>query len=180
MANVCPTCGHESKGPPRSLASALTQSRLKELLVYDPETGIFTWKVKRQRASIGDVATGPDGQGYLRVTLGNERHRAHRLAWLYMHGRWPVDCIDHINLNGLDNRITNLREATKSQNGINRNVRRDNKTGLKGVIFARNRYVARIRVNGKTRHIGAYKNPTHAAFAYRIAEALVYGEFSRT
>src|SRR5436190_23425691 len=114
-------------GRPGSGDKMLTQEKLKEVLDYDPETGLFTSRVSRggrpASARAGCVTT----KGYIKLSLCQKRYYAHRLAWLYVYGEWPSKQIDHINCVTDDNRIANLREATSAQNITNSRARRDNK-----------------------------------------------------
>lgn len=113
----------------------LTAERLRELLSYDPETGIFRRVATRRQVKSGDIAGSDDGKGYWRIRVNGEKHRAHRLAWLYVNGAWPIDQLDHINGDKLDNRICNLREATNSENQQNRSLPKSNTSGRLGVHF---------------------------------------------
>lgn len=174
MAGICPTCGQETKGPPQS---RLTQAMLREHVDYDVETGIFRWRTKPLRGNVGDVATGEDGQGYLRLSVCGERHRAHRLAWLYVHGEWPRDLIDHVNMDRSDNRIANLRIATKAQNGVNRRTRGHALSGFRGVAMDKGKYYAQFRATRKTKRVGPFLTPEEASFVYRCAAAVLYREF---
>lgn len=105
----------------------LTQDRLRELLHYDPDTGVFTNIKPRHRVKVGDIAGSNSGKGYLQIQIDQKRYSAHRLAWLYTYGRFPEEFIDHINGNPSDNRIVNLREVTQRENLQNRKkqVRQD-------------------------------------------------------
>jgi HNH endonuclease len=110
----------------------LTQERLKELLSYDPATGIFAWKTRRNQLSgIGQQAGTIHARGYRKIIIDGRSYWASRLAWLYMTGRWPKSEIDHKNRIRLDDRFSNLREATPQQNSFNR-VRK-NTTGVPNV-----------------------------------------------
>lgn len=100
--------------------TGLTAESLRELLHYDPQTGIFTWRVTRGNLKACSRAGSMKEDGYIRVCIGERRYHAHRLAWLYVTGDWPVEEIDHINRNKADNRFTNLRPATRSTNEQNR------------------------------------------------------------
>jgi hypothetical protein len=147
----------------------LTFERLRELLNYDPATGEFTWKVaigKKVRA--GNVAGNINHKGYRIIVIEGRPHRAHRLAWLWMNGVWPKKNVDHINRVRDDNRITNLREATDSENQHNRLKQRDNTSGHKGVSWhARDkRWLARIGVSGKVVRLGRFQSVEEAAAAY--------------
>ena len=123
---------------------SLTQSQLKELLHYDPDTGIFTNLVTRNgRALIGDQAGYLRPTGYVIITLNYKRYRAHRLAWLYMYGVWPKDQLDHINRVSHDNRIANLREVSNSENQQNSGIQTNNTSGHKGVSWNKGRSASR-------------------------------------
>ncbi len=159
----------------------LSQSVLKSELHYDPSTGVFTRNVARGNRPAGCVVGTDDGQGYLKIQVLGHRHKAHRLAWLYMHGKFP-DCeIDHINGVKSDNRIKNLRLASTLENCRNRGVRSDNKIGLKGVSFhpATGKYRAKISFGGKERSLGLHNTPEQAHAAYLFAARNEFGEFAR-
>ena len=145
----------------------LTQERLKELLHYNPETGIFTWLVYRSRyARVGSVA-GTIWLGRIVIMIDRKHYKAHRLAWLYVHGKFPTNQIDHINEEPSDNRITNLREATNAQNQENaKKPQANNKLGLRGVSQFRGRYQAAIRHKRIQYHLGFYKTPEEAKAVY--------------
>lgn len=99
----------------------LTVVQLKELLHYNPETGVFTWaRSVGQRARIGRVAGSKVPSGYIKISVSKRVYSAHRLAWLYMTGSWPENEIDHVDNNPSNNAFSNLRAATKSQNAQNR------------------------------------------------------------
>ena len=155
----------------------LTQQRLKELLVYDPETGVFTWRKDRaDNARRGAIAGSPKSDGYMRLCIDGRRYRAHRIAWLYVTGKWPTKEIDHINGDGLDNRWANLREATRSQNMCNTALRADNKSGFKGVSWVTARRKWHAQIAGKS--LGHFDNLEAAARAYRKAATERFGEFA--
>jgi hypothetical protein len=111
----------------------ITQSLLKEYLDYNPITGLFTWKIaKGARANIGDLAGHKNKDGYIRIIIDKKGYKAHRLAWFYVHGKWPTLLIDHINRIRDDNRICNLREASAELNAQNRKKRiNKNTTGTR-------------------------------------------------
>jgi hypothetical protein len=102
------------------MSTTLTQQRLHELLHYDPSTGAFTWRVAPNRRIIaGSVAGVTETNGYRRIRIDGRQYGAHRLAWLYMHGEFPPNDIDHINRTRDDNRSTNLRAVTRKENMTN-------------------------------------------------------------
>jgi len=152
--------------------SILTQSRLKELLHYDPETGIFTWKVKRKGTDgIGSVAGGLcHKSGYHRIGINYKRYRLHRLAWLYVYGEFPPDHMDHINHDRADNRIINLRCVTNAENHKNMKMRKDNTAGVTGVSWQQNRWVAEIWVDNKKKYLGRFRRKDDAIESRRAAE----------
>ncbi len=145
-------------------------SRIK----YDPDTGDFTWVCPAsRRVSAGQKAGWLNDSGYVLISLGGVKYRAHRLAWRIVYGYWPSDQLDHINGNRADNRIANLREATDAQNRQNTAKRIDNKSGYVGVYYApwANAWRAEIRVAGVRRKLGYFSAPELAHAAYSKAKA---------
>jgi hypothetical protein len=159
-----------------------TQSELMALLHYEPMTGIFTWLVDRGRRYIagqraGSIQTG----GYRRIGIGGRLYAEHRLAWLYVHGTWPSEDIDHNNRDTTDNRIANLRLATDSQNLANAKLQHNNKSGVKGIYWDPLRDLWRVRIGSNCRkgnYIGHYDNLVEAIVARRIAVEARYGPFA--
>lgn len=149
---------------------ALDQKRLKELLHYDPETGIFTWKVKRKSVNAGDVAGFCDRYWIIRVDGKN--YLAHRLVWLYVTGEWPQHQIDHKDLIKTNNRFSNIRLATPKQNGQNKPLFKNNKSGVAGVSWnIRDKlWQAHLRIDGRLTNIGTFDNLFDAAAARYSAE----------
>jgi hypothetical protein len=150
--------------------SDLTAARLRELLHYDWTTGLFVRKVGCQNdIKPGDVAGSRTSKGYVRIKVCRVMHMAHRLAWLYMHGEWPVGQIDHINGVPSDNCLANLRDVSQSVNlhNISR-ARKGNRSGLLGVSqhSGSRRWQARINVNGRHFHIGTFDTIAEAHAAY--------------
>lgn len=146
----------------------LTAERVRELLHYNPETGVFTWKVSRKgTGGIGSVAGDLNKRGYWRVCVDGKRVMGNVLAWLYMTGEWPTCDVDHRNNVRHDNAWSNLRQATRSMNNENQHrAHRNNKSGLLGVSPNRNRWAASIIVRGKKTHIGTFDTPEQAHQAY--------------
>lgn len=160
----------------------LTAEKLRERLRYDPETGVFTWLRPRSRnIKVGDVAGWVPPGGYSQIHVGGGLYKAHRLAWLYVHGVWPSCHIDHINCDPSDNRISNLREATNAENIRNQRRKCNNTTGRKGVFWHRRagKYMAQIMVNGRSVYLGLHPTIEDAAAAYEDASQKYFGEFAR-
>lgn len=138
----------------------ITQSELKELLDYNQDTGIFTWKKRTSnRIKIGSVAGNLHCRGYIELKVNGIRCLAHRLAWLYEHGELPK-LIDHINGDRKDNRICNLRLASYAENVYNSKIRSDNKSGVRCVSWNNriNKWEVRIKLNGKLHSFGSYED----------------------
>jgi hypothetical protein len=146
----------------------ITQERLKELLHYDKNTGLFM----KSGRKVGWVNEG----GYIRIDLDRKKYYAHRLAWLYVHGSFPKFQIDHINGCKEDNKISNLRDVQDFENKQNRGGNKNNRSGYVGVYFdtSINRYRARIGINGKQRNLGSYETPWEAHEAYKKAKAEIH------
>lgn len=151
----------------------MNQKQLKELLNYCPETGIFTWRIESGNAHIGAVAGTIKSNKYLTIGVKSKRYHAHRLAWFWMMGYWPTKDIDHINRQRADNRWCNLREISRSKNLHNTSLRKDNLSGFKGVQWdgARNKWHARIKINGVAYFLGRFNNLTDAVAARAAAES---------
>lgn len=158
----------------------LTQERLKELLHYDPESGVFTWLHTRSVVWAGDIAGTLKNDGYIVISIDGVRYGAHRLAFLYMTGSMPDVEVDHKNCVKADNRWVNLRLASRSENCLNRGMLGHNKSGHKGVSWNSNkrRWIARAQINGKPIHIGAFKSLEEAAKAYEVFAISRYGDFA--
>lgn len=159
------------------------RARICELFDYNPNTGLFIRKttIPNGRALAGSVAGTLNGHGYISIKIDLRFHAAHRLAWLYMTGRIPKHQVDHINGIRTDNRFSNLREATNSQNQANAKRPSHNTSGFKGVSFnkASGKWQANIRVNGRQIHLGSHKTPENAHRAYQEAARFHHGEFAR-
>jgi hypothetical protein len=157
----------------------ITQTRLKELLHYNPETGVFTWLESRGSVKKGSIAS-TRYNNYLGMGVDGTTHYAHRLAFLYMEGAFPEFEADHINSDKIDNRWSNLRKATRSQNMRNVGVKKRSTSCIKGVRFIkkRNKWSARIRHHGKQHWLGVFDTAEHASEAYKNAADRYHGEFS--
>lgn len=159
----------------------ITQNRLKELLLYNSDDGTFVWKIGRSGSSgLGNLAGSIHSKGYKRVQLDGTYYLMHRLAWLYTYGKFPLNTIDHINGVRTDNRISNLREATISENNQNRGMLKNNTSGHKGVSWNKRikKWEVSIFANGKKHSLGCFDNPEEAAIAYKEAAAKYHREFA--
>jgi hypothetical protein len=153
-------------------ANIITQAELKELLHYDPLTGVFTNACQRgTRGASGAVTGSVDRKGYVLIRVKSKSYFAHRLAWLYTHGVFLVADTDHIDRCPTNNRIANLRPATRSENCQNTKIHKDNTSGYKGVGWHKQqaKWQAQIMINGKRSRIGLFTNLADAAAAYAAA-----------
>lgn len=152
----------------------------KLFLDYDPETGRFKWLVRCGRQQAGTNAGTVSGR-YSYIRINGKPKLAHRVAFAWVHERWPECQIDHINGDKRDNRIANLREATSRQNMANSKRRSDNTSGFKGVRKARSpgKWWAYIYVDGKGTYLGTYDSPELAHQAYMKAAKTEFGEFAK-
>lgn len=155
----------------------ITQEELKKLLHYDPETGIFTWlKTAARRLKIGQIAGSirkdKDGKSYTLISVNNKRYLAHRLSWLYTHGEFPDEEIDHISGDGIDNRLCNLRSVSRSENCKNMRRNSKNKSGITGVIWRKDasKWAVQISSGRKKINLGLFNNIFDAACARKNAE----------
>lgn len=164
--------------PDSGYKGELTISALKERLSYSPETGEWVWLVRENgMMEIGQRA-GDNSKKYTFIKVFRKKYAAHRLAWFYMTGEWP-EYIDHIDGDKKNNKWSNLRKATKSQNNSNVNKRIDNKSGFKGVIKTKTgNFRAYISKEGQRYNLGTYKRKENAALAYNFAAIELHGEFA--
>lgn len=139
----------------------LTQKRLKEVLHYNPDTGIFTWKIKTARCvKIGSIAGSVVSNNYIHLAINYRDYKAHRLAWLYIHGVWPENEIDHIDHNPKNNKLINLRSVTTKENSKNRKKYCTNTSGVNGVHWCkrRSKWISRARDNGNNLFSKGFKD----------------------
>jgi len=132
----------------------ITQERLKELLHYDPDTGVFARLMSRGNTTKGNIAGNIETNGYVVIYIDGKSYKAHRLAWLYVNGYMPSDQTDHINQDRSDNRIANLREVDRVTNGRNQRRASNNTSGIEG----------------KLKYLGLYKCKEEAHQRRREAE----------
>lgn len=154
----------------------LTPERLREVLEYAPKTGVFIWRVSQGRVRAGTVAGRIDAKGYRVIGIDGQRYLAHRLAWMYENGVWPVCQLDHRFGNAEGDQMSNLREATPAQNMQNqRRPHRNNKARALGVsVRAGRRPEARIAVGGENFTLGRYDTVEEAHAAYVSAKARMH------
>jgi len=154
----------------------LSQNRLKQLLHYNPDTGIFTrLSITSNCVKFGDIA-GCLRNGYIRISVENKRYQAHRLAWLYMMGEWPKHQIDHVDHVRNNNQWANLREASNRENCKNRSIHSNNTSGCTGVSWNKsiNKWVSYIRAEGDIVHLGVFDEIDNAILARKAAN-IKYG-----
>lgn len=152
----------------------LTHERLVEVLAYDAEAGVFTWRLRTSiRVKVGNRAGTARKDGYLHVGIDGAKYLLHRLAYFYQHREWPAGDVDHINGVKSDNRACNLRAATRSENMQNRRKPNSNNlsTGVLGVYKAGKRFQAKIEVDYESRSLGYYDTLEAAAAAYAAGKA---------
>ena len=158
----------------------VSAERLRQMLSYDPGSGNFTWlNPPKNHAGLKGVIAGNSATGYVAIKIDGRKYKAHRLAWLYVHGEWPKHEIDHRNCCKLDNRIDNLRPATNPQNQANKN-RVLGKAVPKGVrLLPSGNFQARISVGRKLLSIGTFADEKQAQEKYFEHSQKHYGEFAR-
>ena len=154
-------------------------NEVRRLLSYDPHSGLLTWRENRSgTARKGGVAGCKDGHGYIAVSILNKSYKAHRLAWLLHYGEWPEDQVDHINGNGEDNRIDNLRVVNNSvnQQNLRKAPAHNVTTKMLGVCYDRKarRHKAQIMLNGKNHHLGYHDTAEQAQAAYLEAKRKIH------
>lgn len=155
----------------------VTQARVSELFYYDKDTGYMIRRVNVQGYWNGERAGSDNIHKTCRyLTVDGKSYKEHRLIWLYVYGCFPPSEIDHINGDGTDNRLCNLRLATHAENSQNRRVHADNVSGVLGVTYDRSRdaYQARICVQGKVKHLGRFDTVEAASEVYVVAKSRLH------
>ncbi len=156
----------------------LTLEWAEEVFSYDPASGALLWKQRGSRRTVGKPAGHRCLAGYIKIGIGGKLYSAHRIVWLLHTGDWPPDEIDHINCAKADNRITNLRLATRGENTRNAPKRPDSSWALKGIHRCGPNWQARISVNRRRIHLGTFDTPQEAHAAYMKAAREWFGEFA--
>jgi hypothetical protein len=154
----------------------LTQTRLKEVLDYNPDTGVFTRRLKQSGVSQGKISGSLTNEGYMVTSIDSKLYKCHRLAWLYMTDAWPNGQIDHKNGNRSDNRFDNLRDVAKQQNTENqRKAQRSNKsTSVLGTWKNGSGFAARISHKNTKVYLGTFATVEEAHAAYIAAKRLLH------
>ena len=158
-----------------------SQEYLKQVLDYNPDTGVFKWRVSTgHQGRVGDIAGTVVTRGYRQIKLGKKSYREHRLAWKYVYGVDPVDLLDHIDGDTGNNAINNLREVNSKQNSFNKKRSNRNSSGFTGVYWveSRKRWLVAIR-NGVLKHRGSFDSLIDAVAERIRAEIQEFGEFRR-
>ena len=157
----------------------ITQQRLHEVYSYDTATGEFRRRSTVRRWRVGQIA-GAFHHGYVRINIDREMYYAHRLAWLYVYGKMPDEEIDHINHCRSDNRLDNLRLASRMDNGANLPIKRNNTSGVSGVSWAtrEQKWEVHLMRNGVRYNLGQFSDFDQAVAARRAAEQEHFGDFA--
>lgn len=159
-----------------------SQEKLLSLFDYKIESGLLIWKNKKSSHFNGKVA-GYENRGYIKIEIDGIEYMAHRIAWKIVTGVDPgVMQVDYINGNKIDNRFLNLRLASNAENAMNRGTSSRNSSGYKGVSYSKRRkkWVATIRIDGKSIYLGGYQTAEEAHAAYCSAAEQLHGDFART
>jgi hypothetical protein len=161
------------------METRITQEELKQLLHYEPETGMFTWlKDRSDKVKAGHSAgCKADKLGYKRICIDYKIYPSHRLAFLYMTGEWPQHMVDHIDGNPANNKWSNLRQADAHQNARNKSIQSNNKSGHVGIWKPNGRNHWVVQVRGK--HVASCATMEEAKAAYHQAAKDQFGEFYR-
>ena len=152
---------------------------LREFLYYEPDTGLFRWKIARSGVRVDSVAGCTDVKGYIVIMINYRFYKAHRLAWALYYNQDPGNMeIDHIDQNKSNNKIVNLRLANRGPNKAYAGPQKNNKLGVKGVYYVEGKFVACIKKNKKKYHLGFYGTIEEASNVYWAAAEELHGEFA--
>lgn len=171
--------GWRRKRPARD---SLTPEAVRDLLSYDEQTGVFTWRKNAGRRKAGDRAGYLSAQGRWEIRIKGNRYVTNRLAWFYMKGEWPSAMVDHKNCDPSDDRWENLRLARRQQNMGNIRKHSDSRSPCKGVYPSGRRsqpWQAKICVERRQIGLGRFKTVADAQAAYAAAAVKYFGEFAR-
>jgi hypothetical protein len=159
------------------IGALLTPEHLRRILLYDPHTGLWKWKEGGRIRDWFAGYRGGSGGKYLSIRVGGSVHYAHRLAFLYMTGKWPEQEVDHIDGDPTNTRWNNLRQATHLQNMQNTKMRNDNRSGVRGVCYSMREGKWKVQV--ASRHVGYFTDKEEAISAYEAKARDVFGEYRR-
>lgn len=150
----------------------ITADHIRDILNYDPSSGVFVWEKNHRRPDlVGTKAGSKHSRGYISIAINNRKILAHRIAWLYMTGKWPKFHIDHINGIKTDNRFENLRDVPRTINLQNIKVAtKRNKIGFLGVSAHQGKWRAQLMINGKRMRFSGFSTPEEAHQAYLQAK----------
>jgi hypothetical protein len=159
----------------------ITQEELKELLLYEPETGLFWWLVPKQGRNIERPAGTESEYGYRSITIEGYSYSYHRLAFFYMTGEWPPEYVDHKDGNARNNRWDNLRLATAQQNAQNKKRKFNSFTGIKGVVkdFRSDTWHVHMKIDNNVISRGPFYNYQDACKEYDRLAGEGFGEFAK-
>jgi hypothetical protein len=169
----------------------ISPEELREIISYDPETGTLTWKSRsfssqketkrwNERYAGKPALNHSSASGHLSGSISKQCIKAHRAAWAIYTGSWPTDEIDHINGNPADNRISNLRIATRTENARNLRKRKGGLSRFRGVSKEGKKWKAAINADGVRTYLGTFSSEETAAIAYDLFAPVMHGEFCRT
>jgi len=155
----------------------LTQEYVKQLFTYNPDTGDLIWNKRPLAKRVGKIAGTKQkiikgGKYYIYLKINGNKHLSHRIIWLHQYGNYPINDIDHIDGNGCNNRLSNLRDVSALTNAQNASKRSDNTSGVIGVRFTNNRWYATINVDNTRHHLGSFVKFSDAVNARKNAEVL--------
>jgi hypothetical protein len=158
----------------------LTHERLKQLVHYDPDTGVFIAACDRGAVKTGRTLGTITGKGYRSIMIDWKCYRASRLAWFYMTSEWPPALVDHADRDRLNDRWGNLRLANNSQNGVNAKAPKNNSSGVAGVSWVKRnaRWIAYVTVNYRRIYFGSFRSKEEAIAARQAGAVKVFGDFA--
>lgn len=159
----------------------LTAQKLREILHYDPDTGVWTWlQAPAYNVIIGSQAGHVNTHGYRIITYRGEKYRSGKLAWLYMTGEWPTQEIDHDDRDKVNDRWSNLFDRSRSENALNRDLQSNNFSGTRGIHFdtGRGKWCVQVKKNNVTRFFGRYDDYDEAVIARDEAAVKLHGAFA--
>lgn len=166
----------------RSPDKSASWERVKEAFDYDPATGILRWRISpHPRIKVGQIAGSLEASGYWRVCLDGVIYKAQRLIFFWMTGRWPIPTADHRDLDKLNNRWVNIREASNQGQTANRGLTSSNTSGSRGVVWDKktSKWQAQIWHTGKLHYLGQFIVKSDAEQAYAREASRIFGGFYR-